>query len=145
MSHISPEKPELTVLTCTHNPRRDVLGKVLDALTKQTLAKTRWEYLIVDNNCSPALDEGELNRERNLPMRIIRESQPGVASARRRGTAEAAAETIVMVDDDNILDADYLETALAIAESEGAPGAFGGMALPHLETGTARKWQRCLL
>jgi glycosyltransferase involved in cell wall biosynthesis len=142
---VSSPKPELTVLTCTHNPRRDVLEKVLDALTKQTLPADRWEYLIVDNNCVPALDETELNRGRGLPMRIIRESQPGVAAARRRGTGEAAADTIVMVDDDNILDPDYLETALAIAETESALGAFGGVARPHLESGPVRKWQKCLL
>jgi glycosyltransferase involved in cell wall biosynthesis len=138
-------KPILTVLTCTHNPRFDVLGKVLDALTKQTLPFSQWEYLVVDNNCDPPLQQIELNKNRELPMRIIRESSPGVAAARRRGTAEAAADLIVMVDDDNILDPDYLQIAWDISQSEPTLGAFGGIARPHFETGIARKWQQRLL
>jgi glycosyltransferase involved in cell wall biosynthesis len=138
-------KPDLTVLTCTHNPRRDVLEKVLDALSSQTLNTSRWEYIIVDNNCDDALEQTELNDRQNLPMRILRESCPGLAAARRRGIREASADLLVMVDDDNILDPDYLETALAIARSETALGAFGGVVRPHLETGVVRKWQHRLL
>jgi hypothetical protein len=49
---------------------------------------------------------------------------------------------ILMLDDDNILDADYLETALQIAAAEPTIGAFGGIARPMLEIGEPRKWQK---
>lgn len=144
MSDLS-SKPELTVLTCTHNPRADILELVLDALTRQTLPSSRWEFLIVDNNSNPPVDAEQLNRGRGLPVRVIRESEPGVAAARRRGTGEAAAEVIVMVDDDNIIDPDYLEVALEIARAEPALGAFGGIARPRLEVDHASPWQGKLL
>ena len=43
--------------------------------------------------------------------RHVREDELGLTPARLRGVAEAVAELLVFVDDDNILDPDYLEQA----------------------------------
>ena len=40
---------QLSVIVCTHNPRRDYFIRVLDALRNQTLPKDQWELIIVDN------------------------------------------------------------------------------------------------
>jgi hypothetical protein len=53
--------------------------------------------------------------------------------ARLRGFAEAKGDLIMMVDDDNVLAPDYLETAVRIAEEHPALGAFGGKCLPEFE------------
>jgi len=37
--------PKLSVITCAHNPRPDYLGKVIEALERQTLAKERWQCI----------------------------------------------------------------------------------------------------
>ena len=42
-------KLELSVIIPTHNPRRDYLERVLEALAGQTLAAEKWELVIVDN------------------------------------------------------------------------------------------------
>jgi GT2 family glycosyltransferase len=55
----------------------------------------------------------------------------GLTFARLRGFAEAKGELIVMVDDDNVLAPDYLETAVRIAEEHPMLGAFGGKSLPE--------------
>ena len=39
----------LSVLICTHNPRRDYLDQVLAALRAQTLPVAEWELIVVDN------------------------------------------------------------------------------------------------
>lgn len=41
-------KPNLSVIICAHNPRRNYLNKVLKALS-QTLLLEKWELLLVDN------------------------------------------------------------------------------------------------
>ncbi len=39
----------VSVVIPTHNPRKDYLARVVDALRGQTLSKDLWELLIVDN------------------------------------------------------------------------------------------------
>ena len=45
-------KLEVSVVVPTHNPRRDYLERVLEALAEQTLDRSRWEMVIVDNASS---------------------------------------------------------------------------------------------
>src|SRR5437867_3346180 len=41
--------PDISVIVCTHNPRRDYLDRTLAALAAQTFRKDRWDLLLVDN------------------------------------------------------------------------------------------------
>jgi glycosyltransferase involved in cell wall biosynthesis len=141
----SIEQPDLSVILCTQNPRADILELVLDSLQSQTLAAQRWELIVIDNNCDPPLDAEKLRGDRELPIRLVRENQTGLIAARRRGAACAAADLVVLVDDDNILDPDYLETALAIAKSEPQLGAFGGPSRALLEHSELSRWKTKLL
>ena len=65
--------------------------------------------------------------------RIVREEELGLTFARLRGFAEAKGDLIVMVDDDNVLAPDYLETAIKIVREHPMLGAFGGKCLPEFE------------
>src|SRR5688572_5547939 len=91
---------DLSIILCTYNPRRDILAKALDAVDKQTLPKSRWEFIVIDNNSSPALTEEELSKGRTLPLRLIREPRQGNVFARQTGLAAAKAELLLFVDDD---------------------------------------------
>jgi glycosyltransferase involved in cell wall biosynthesis len=140
----SPERPELTVVLCTYNPRPHLLAQVLDALNGQTLPKERWELLVVDNNSDTPLSAAGLDQGRGLPLRVHREPTQGLGMARRAGVLEARADLLVLVDDDNVLDPEYLERALDIARTEPGLGAFGGIARARID-GRLRGWQRRLL
>jgi hypothetical protein len=108
---------EATVIICSHNPRAHYLKRVLSALRDQTLAKERWELLLIDNASEkPLAPEYDLSWHPSAAH--IREPQPGLAAARHHGIREAKGEVIVFVDDDNLLDRDYLERALWIALSD---------------------------
>jgi glycosyltransferase involved in cell wall biosynthesis len=140
----NPAALSLSVITCTHNPRRDILDRTLDALEHQTLPKSSWELVIVDNGSSPPLDAQELRRNRSLRLRVISEPQVGTAFSRCAGIVDSRADLLVMVDDDNLLDADYLEVAIRIALSLPRLGAFGGICRPVFQT-PAPVWTRKLL
>lgn len=144
MSADPATRPDLSVVLCTYNPRPPVLAQVLDALRDQTLPRTRWELVVIDNNSDPPLVAAELDAGRGLPVRLHREPRQGLGMARRAGVLEARAEVLVLVDDDNVLQADYLERALAIARAEPGLGAFGGIARARIE-GDLAGWQRRLL
>ncbi len=107
--------PALSVILCTHNPRRDFLSRTLSALQGQTLPVSAWELLVVDNASQPPV--ADLADLRWHPAaRVLLESELGLTPARLRGIAEARGELLVFVDDDNLLAPDYLECALAQVE-----------------------------
>ena len=66
--------------------------------------------------------------------RHILEDKLGLTPARLRGIRESKGELLVFVDDDNVLDADYLQVALKIASDRPYLGVFGGSISPEFET-----------
>src|SRR5688572_4101532 len=123
---------EISVITCSHNPRPDYLERVLDALRKQTLDKSRWEFLLIDNSSQDSL-EARVDLSWHSNARHIREGKLGLTHARLRGIREASGDLLVFVDDDNILDDDYLDEALRVAEEWPRLGAWGGQTRPGFE------------
>jgi len=118
-------KPIISVITCTHNPRQDYLDKVLKALIAQTLPIDQWEFLLIDNASDrPLAAEIDLTWHPNACH--IREETLGLTPARLRGIQEAQSELLIFVDDDNVLDPEYLEIALQISQQWHMLGAWGG-------------------
>lgn len=125
-------EPVISVIICTHNPRHDYLNQVLKALKSQTLVLEQWELLLIDN-ASQQLLSLEIDLSWHPNARHIREEQLGLTPARLRGIQEAEGETLVFVDDDNVLDSDYLEVTLKISEEWLLIGAWGGQIRPDFE------------
>ncbi len=127
-------QPRVSVILCTFNPRSDLISWVLTSLERQTLPKSEFELIVIDNRSEPPLDPAALNAGRNLPMRVVRENRPGLTQARVTGIETTCAPVIVFVDDDNYLDPDYLAEALRIEAENPWIGCFGGKARGVLET-----------
>jgi glycosyltransferase involved in cell wall biosynthesis len=125
---------KLTVIICTHDPRPEYLSRALDALRTQTLPKTDWELLVIDNASRVATaDLVSLTWHPNA--RHIREDVLGLTSARLRGIREALGELLVFVDDDSLLDTSYLEIAMGVGGSRPDLGCWGaGCIEPEYET-----------
>jgi len=129
---------QLSVIICAHNPRRDYLARVLEALKAQTFSTDRWELLVVDN-ASENVVAASHNISWHPKARHIREENLGLTCARLRGIAESSAELVVFVDDDNVLGMDYLATAIRLLQNHPWLGAIGGQTLPEYE-GTPPEW-----
>jgi glycosyltransferase involved in cell wall biosynthesis len=134
----------VSVIIVTYNPREDLLNWALDSLEKQTLAKSFFEVIVVDNNSAPPLDPAKLSGGRALNLRLVREPRQGIMFARCAGIAAARADLMVFVDDDNHLDPDYLEQSLHIAHENPGIGAFGGISRGVFE-GPVSSWQERIL
>ena len=115
----------VSVIICTHNPRADYLSDTLAGLAAQTLAHDAWELLLVDNASDEPM-EGRFNLGWHADARVVREETLGLTPARLRGVAEARGELLLFVDDDNVLNPDYLEQALLIANERPWLGAWSG-------------------
>jgi len=138
------KRPSVSIILCTYNPRMDLLEWALDSIEQQTLSKERFELIVVDNNSDPPLSEKTVRDSCPVPLRIIRELKQGLSFARCAGITAAQADLLVFVDDDNALDAGYLETALRIAQEEPEIGVYGGIARGVFEK-TVPKWKEKLL
>src|SRR6185437_15921483 len=133
----------LSVIICTHNPRADYFGRCLAALQAQTAPRSQWELVVVDNLSDEPL-AGRLDLGWHAGARLVREEKLGLTPARLRGIREARGEVLVFVDDDNVLDPDYLATAARIAGERPFLGSWSGQCLPSFEQApeawTERYW-----
>lgn len=129
-SSISSLPPRLEVVVCTYNPNLEYLQRTVDGLRKQTLSQELWAFMIVDN-ASPtpvAASFSDWHRQ----GRIVKEPEPGLTQARVCGIKNTQSELILFVDDDNVLDPDYLENVLQLADQHPELGAYGaGQILPE--------------
>jgi hypothetical protein len=131
---------KLSVIVCTHNPRPDYFAQCLSGLHVQTLAPEFWELIIVDN--ASALEKAPHPDLSWHPHgRLVHEPTLGLTQARLRSIQEAVGELMVFVDDDNVLDPNYLETAGRIAEQKPFLGSWSGQCRPKFEE-TPPDWTR---
>jgi GT2 family glycosyltransferase len=124
--------PSATVVICTHNPRRDLLTRVLSALRAQTLPCSDWELLVVDNNSAERV-AAWVDVSWHPHARVLEEPRPGKTFALKRAQSEAKSQLIVIVDDDNLLVPTYLADAVRIASDHPFLGAWGGGSVGEYE------------
>lgn len=138
------KKTELSVIICSHNPRRQFLNRTLKSLEQQTLPTEKWELLLIDNASAQQLN-GIYPVKWHPHARWVREEELGLTAARLRGIREAQAELHVFVDDDNLLEPTYLESALHIAAEYPWLGVFGAAnIIPEYEVQPDYELQRYL-
>jgi glycosyltransferase involved in cell wall biosynthesis len=116
---------KISAILCTHNPREDHLRRTVEALRGQTLPRDQWELLILDNASNPTI-ETLIDITWHQNARILVEPELGKNLALLRGITHSSGKLIIIVDDDNLLDPDYLTNALEIYEEYPFLGAFGG-------------------
>src|SRR4051794_15837438 len=104
----------------THN-RRDRLIAMLDSLRAQTLARDRFEVIVVDDASTDGTKE-ELTRQAargDLDLKLIRrEKAGGPATARNEGWRAASADLVAFTDDDCVAVPGWLEAGLAAHSDE---------------------------
>ena len=124
---------KVSVVLCTHNPRLAYLQRVLDGVKRQTMTVPGWELIVVDSACHRRIESCS---ELTFPPGAyhIRLEQPGLALARLAGFRRAAAPLIATLDDDTVLDHDYLEEAVGFFESHPQVGAISGRIRAEYET-----------
>lgn len=108
---------ELSVVIATYN-RPQSLVRILGELAAQTLAKNRYEIVVIDDGSkeavSPAVDAFLNTREgKDLRVHVERQKNAGAAAARQRGAEIAQGEVLVILDDDMLVPRSFLESHLA--------------------------------
>ena len=74
---------DISVVLCAHNPRPAFLAPVFQALQKQTLPRTDWELLVIDN-ASAQLMRGDNTAAWHPCVGLLLEPTLGLSRARIR-------------------------------------------------------------
>jgi glycosyltransferase involved in cell wall biosynthesis len=122
----------LTVVIPTRN-RADLLGRALESIETQTLARARFEVLVVDNGSTDetaAVAAAFGNRLGNL--RCVYAPEPGLHVGRHAGLREAKGDVLVYADDDiralptwlEAIEENFRDPAVAMVGGNNLPDFF---------------------
>ena len=126
----------LTAIICTYN-RAKYIGGLLESVAKNDLAKSAYEIVLVDNNCTDntrEICEAFAKAHKDVQFRYVLEPEQGLSAARNKGIKEAKGDVIVYIDDDALVDTDYLRTYAEWFETHPETMACGGPIEPLYET-----------
>jgi GT2 family glycosyltransferase len=113
--------PVISVIVPTYN-RLPILEKCLSALEMQTLAKAKFEVLVIDDGSSDGTEEAMRQRRPSFAFRYLRQPNSGTGTARCNGVAHAKGEYLLLMNDDTICHAHVLQEHLQAHRRYGADG-----------------------
>jgi len=127
----------VSIVICTYNGASK-LPETLRHLANQEVPKDiQWELIIVnnastDNTANVAVKEWR-KFESPISFTVITEPKQGLTFARERGFNEARFDYILLCDDDNWLQPDFISTAQNIMMKNPQVGVLGGLGEPVYE------------
>ena len=122
----------ITAIIPTRN-RADLLRSAVESLDCQTLSKTGFEIIVVDNGSTDNTADLAVSLGKKLGnLRYVHEPAPGLHAGRHRGLREAKGDVLVYMDDDIRATPGWLE---AIAENFADPAVsmLGGNNYPDFQ------------
>lgn len=127
---------KLSVVVCTYN-REKYIYNLLKSIAENDFSKKLYEIVVVNNNSSDNT-EAECQRFRtNFPdvdFQYIEEKNQGLSFARNRGIMHTNGDVLIYVDDDALVNREYLQTYYDFFEQNPSVEAAGGAILPQYET-----------
>lgn len=99
---------KLSVVIPSYN-RPPLVRRLVGQLGRQTLARSEYEVIVVDDGSEVPLTREALDAPPELNVRVLRQENGGAATARHTGALSATAATLVFVDDDMQVEPDFLE------------------------------------
>ena len=126
----------ITLIICTYN-REKYIGPLLDSIAKNDYPPSDYEIVLVDNNCTDntrGVCEQFAVAHPEIIFRYVVEPEQGLSAARNKGIKEAKGEIIIYVDDDALVDVDYIRIYAEHFASHPETMAAGGPIEPLYET-----------
>ena len=130
----------LSVILCTYNRERYIYN-VLESIAAGGYED--YEIVLVNNNSTDGT-EGECQRfakdHPEVTMRYCVEKQQGLSYARNRGIVESQGEVLVYVDDDAVVNREYLQTYAEFFNRNKEAVAAGGPITPRYDGCEEPSW-----
>jgi GT2 family glycosyltransferase len=133
--------PTASVVICTRS-RPDSVRVTLRSILACEYPAERLEVIVVDNasqgDAAVTVVGDELSG--SIPVRVVREAEPGLSNARNRGLRSAQGEIVVFADDDVEVDRNWLAALIAPFCRDESVGATSGMTLPGALEAPVQRW-----
>ncbi len=136
------ERSGVSVVICCHNSANRIVPTLEHLGRQEVHPKVAWEVLLVDNASTDdtvARASSAWARISNISLNIVKEPRLGLCWARQSGISHARFEYISLVDDDNWVNADWIQNVFDSMEHHPSVGVCGGDAVAVFE-GTAPIW-----
>lgn len=131
---------DVSVVICTRNRARQLAEVLESAAAMQVPEGLQWEFLLVDNGSTDDTATVAMGFADRLPMRVVRESTPGLSNARNCAVREARGRYICWTDDDVVIDAAWLSAYVQAFRAFPDAAIFGGKVVPVLAGGQTPDW-----
>ena len=129
--------PILSIIICTYN-RCEILSFCLDSLLVQATTLSSIEIIVIDNNSTDETQRVVEKYRRTHPqLSYYLESKQGLSHARNRGYQEAKGDWVGYLDDDAMVEENFLKATLQTI-TEGQLDIFGGKITPWFKYGQPR-------
>lgn len=120
---------DFSIVVCTHN-RAALLADCIDSLLDQTIDKSRFEIIIVNNNSTDNTEEiAQGFSKNNNNIKYFKETIIGYSAPRNCGWKNALGNIVAYIDDDEAASPDWLESIKKAFQIEEKPDIVGGICL----------------
>ena len=126
----------ISIIICTYN-REKYIRPLLESIAKNDYPTTDYEIVLVDNNCTDnthGVCEQFAAAHKEVAFRYVIESEQGLSAARNKGIKEAKGDIIIYVDDDALVDTNYIRQYAEHFATYPETMAAGGPIEPLYET-----------
>lgn len=132
----------VSAVICCFNSSDVILPTLYGLMTQKVPENAGYEVILVDNMCTD--DTVEKAKKYwgncNISLKIVREETKGLVYSRIRGAKNAAYDITIFIDDDNILQSDYISKAIELFDKLPEIGIVGGYVQPLIQNSSYPNW-----
>ena len=126
----------LSIIICTYN-RDKYIYNVLKSIVENDFPASKYEIVLINNNSTDNTEQECFRFQKDFPeceFRYFLEKNQGLSYARNRGIKESQGDVFIYVDDDAVVNKEYLYSYYDFFEKNPEAMAAGGAIIPVYET-----------
>lgn len=113
----------------------------MESVVAQSTAPERWECVVVNNNSTDetvCVVERFIEEHPEFEIRLVTETKQGLSHARNCGIESSSAEVIAIIDDDEVINEEFIEAYIHLFARHPEVASAGGKIIPRYRSSRPR-------